>query len=37
MNQQPELDESSLERLMLAAAASCVAAMFHLLLLNLLG
>ena len=37
MNQQPELDESRLERLTLAAAASCVAAMLYLLLSNLLG
>ncbi len=37
MNQQPELNESRLERLILAAAASCVAAMLYLLLASLLG
>ncbi len=37
MNQQPELNEARLERLILGAAASCVAAMFYLLISTILA
>ena len=37
MNQQPELKEARLERLILGAAASCVAAMIYLLISTILA
>ncbi len=37
MNQQPELNEARLERLILGAAASCVAAVLYLLCSSLLS
>lgn len=37
MNEQPDLKEARLERLILGAAASCVVAMLYLLVSSLIG
>ena len=37
MNQQPEINEARLERLILGAAASCVVAMIYLLISSTVG